>query len=172
MMEQTAPLADQIELSPEAILAAATAQSGLSDFGPGEFREPLEVLCRAMDTEAGFSPMGRVSQFGQLTAFAVNRLRVEQYIKDHPDALEAPIERPIVIAGLPRTGTTHLHNLISADPALRSLPWWEALEPVPPPRGSRRHRGPHSAGQRRAGDHEHGHAPLQPHARDDLGPRP
>ena len=133
MMEQTAPLADQIELSPEAILAAATAQSGLSDFGPGEFREPLEVLCRAMDTEAGFSPMGRVSQFGQLTAFAVNRLRVEQYIKDHPDALEAPIERPIVIAGLPRTGTTHLHNLISADPALRSLPWWEALEPVPPP---------------------------------------
>lgn len=132
MMEQTAPLADQIELSPEAVLGAATAQSGLSDFGSGEFREPLEVLCRAMDTEADFSPMGKLSQFSQLTAFAVNRLRIEQYIKDHPDALEVSVDRPIVIAGLPRTGTTHLHNLISADPALRSLPWWESLEPVPP----------------------------------------
>lgn len=132
MMEQTAPLADQIELSPEAVLGAATAQSGLSDFGSDEFREPLEVLCRAMDSEADFSPMGKLSQFSQLTAFAVNRLRIEQYIKDHPDALDVPVDRPIVIAGLPRTGTTHLHNLISADPALRSLPWWESLEPVPP----------------------------------------
>lgn len=132
MMEQTALLADQIELSPEAVLGAAAAQTGLGDFGSDEFREPLEVLCRAMGTEADFSPMGKVSQFSQLTAFAVNRLRIEQYIKDHPDALEVPVERPIVIAGLPRTGTTHLHNLISADPALRSLPWWESLEPVPP----------------------------------------
>ena len=132
MMEQTAPLADQIELSPEAVLGAATTQTGLTDFGSDEFREPLDVLCRAMDTEADFSPTGRLSQFSQLTAFAVNRLRIEQYIKDHLDALEVPVDRPIVIAGLPRTGTTHLHNLISADPALRSLPWWESLEPVPP----------------------------------------
>src|SRR5437879_10513127 len=44
-----------------------------------------------------------------------------------------PIERPIIIAGLPRTGTTHLHNLMSSDPGLRSLPYWESLEPVPPP---------------------------------------
>src|SRR4029077_15906308 len=42
------------------------------------------------------------------------------------------VERPIVICGLPRTGTTHLHNLMAADPALRSLPYWEALEPVLP----------------------------------------
>ncbi len=133
MMEQTAPMADQIELSPEAILGAATAQTGLSDFGPDEFRAPLEVLCHSLDTEADHSPMGRVSSFSQLTTFAANRLRIEQYIKDHPDALDVPIDQPIVIAGLPRTGTTHLHNLISADPALRSLPWWEAMEPVPPP---------------------------------------
>ena len=38
-----------------------------------------------------------------------------------------------MIVGLPRTGTSHLHNLISSDPALRSLPYWEALEPVLPP---------------------------------------
>lgn len=133
MMEQTAALADQIELSPEAVLGAAAAQTGLSDFGPDEFRAPLEVLCHSMANEADHSPMGKVSSFSQLSSFAANRLRIEQYIKDHPDALDVPIDRPIVIAGLPRTGTTHLHNLISADPSLRSLPWWEALEPVPPP---------------------------------------
>ncbi len=133
MMEQTAPMAEKIELSPEAVLAEATARTGLGDFGPDGFRAPLEVLCRALDVEADLSPMGRVSSFNQLSGFAANRLRIEQYVKDHPDALEVPISRPIVIAGLPRTGTTHLHNLVSADPGLRSLPWWEALEPVPPP---------------------------------------
>ncbi|WP_419919374.1 sulfotransferase family protein [Candidatus Poriferisocius sp.] len=133
MMEQTAPMAEQIELSPEAVMAEATTRTGLSDFGPDGFRGPLEVLCRSLDTEADHSPMGRVSSFNQLSGFAANRLRIEQYIKDHPDALEVPVNRPIVIAGLPRTGTTHLHNLISADPELRSLPWWEAMEPVPPP---------------------------------------
>ncbi len=133
MMEQLAPMAEQIEMSPEAVLAAATSQTGLSDFGDNHFREPLEVLCHSLTDEAELSPMGRVSTFSQLSTFAANRLRVEQYIKDHPDTLDVPIDRPIVIAGLPRTGTTHLHNLISADPALRSLPWWEAMEPVPPP---------------------------------------
>ncbi len=52
---------------------------------------------------------------------------------DHPEIHDLEIERPIIIAGLPRTGTTHLQNLISADPALRSLPYWESIEPVPAP---------------------------------------
>jgi hypothetical protein len=48
----------------------------------------------------------------------------------HPEIHDVRIERPIIICGLPRTGTTHLHNLMAADPALRSLPYWESLEPV------------------------------------------
>jgi hypothetical protein len=58
-------------------------------------------------------------------------LRLEDLIRRHPEIEEVPIARPIIIVGLPRTGTTHLHNLLSADPALRSLPYWESLEPVP-----------------------------------------
>ena len=61
-----------------------------------------------------------------------NRLLVEDLIARHPEILDEGITAPIVICGLPRTGTTHLHNLISADPALRSLPYWESLEPVLP----------------------------------------
>ena len=48
----------------------------------------------------------------------------------HPEINDIRIERPIIICGLPRTGTTHLHNLIGSDPGLRSLPYWESLEPV------------------------------------------
>jgi hypothetical protein len=60
-------------------------------------------------------------------------LLIEDVVRRHPEVLDIPIARPIIICGLPRTGTTHLHNLISADPALRSLPYWESLEPVPTP---------------------------------------
>ncbi len=116
---------------PEALLAAAREQTGLDDFGDGWFREPLDVLCRAIPEEAGLSAAGRVMAAGSLVGMLANRLRVEDLLRRHPEIEDIPIDRPIVIAGLPRTGTTHLHNLLSADPALRSLPYWESLEPVP-----------------------------------------
>src|SRR5262249_61288493 len=62
------------------------------------------------------------------------RVPIEALSRRPPEIGREPIERPIIIAGLPRTGTTHLHNLISQDPSLRSLPYWESLEPVPDPR--------------------------------------
>jgi hypothetical protein len=61
----------------------------------------------------------------------VQRLRVQALVRAKPEILEQRIERPIVIAGLPRTGTTHLFNLVSQHPGLRSLPYWESLEPIP-----------------------------------------
>jgi hypothetical protein len=57
-------------------------------------------------------------------------LLVEDVLDRHPEIRQVPVARPIVICGLPRTGTTHLHNLMSADPGLRHLPYWESLEPV------------------------------------------
>jgi hypothetical protein len=74
--------------------------------------------------------MGRVSAQGLIVKLLKNRLLVEDLVARHPEILDVPIDRPIIIAGLPRTGTTHLHNLIAADPAMRSLPYWESLEPV------------------------------------------
>ena len=96
------------------------------------FREPLGVLLRALDTQAERSAMGRVSAHAQVSQLARNRLLVEDVLRTHPEILDVEIERPIFIVGQPRTGTTHLHNLIAADPAMRSLPYWESLEPVLP----------------------------------------
>jgi hypothetical protein len=125
-----AAMAADISLEPDALMAAAAAETGLDDFGADDFRERLDVLCDALRTEAGLGGPGIVSAYAQLVALLKNRLLVEDLLRRHPEIHDVEIERPIVICGLPRTGTTHLHNLIAADPALRSLPYWESLEPV------------------------------------------
>ncbi|NKZ09385.1 sulfotransferase [Mycolicibacterium septicum DSM 44393] len=122
-----------LDLDPGALLAAATERTGLEDFGDPAFRERLDVLCTALRDEAGLSDTGLAIAFEQLVGNLVNRLRLEALIADHPEIEDIAIERPIIICGLPRTGTTHLHNLLAADPALRYLPYWESLEPLPGP---------------------------------------
>ena len=83
-----------------------------------------------MREEGGFNGAGVMQQHAFIVGLLKNRLLVEDLVQRHPEILEQRIIAPIVICGLPRTGTTHLHNLMSADPALRSLPYWESLEPV------------------------------------------
>lgn len=122
-----------VDLRSEAVLGAAMAQTGLTDFGSPDFRERLDLITACMREDADLSPMGRVTNFLMLVRFAANRLRVEDLVKRHPEILAERIERPLIVAGLARSGTTHLLNLLSCDTRLRSLPYWEALEPVPVP---------------------------------------
>lgn len=117
-------------LEPEALCAAAAEQTGLDDFGDDTFGTRLDILCGALRSEADLSPSGIVSFYSQLLQLLKNRLLVQDLLTRHPEIHDVPIDRPIIICGLPRTGTTHLHNLISADRTLRSLPYWESLEPV------------------------------------------
>lgn len=120
-----------LELDPETLLAAARDRTDLDDFGDPSFRPRLDVLCRSLREQADLSGVGTALAFEQLVGHLVNRLRFEALWNAHPELADVPVERPIIIAGLPRTGTTHLHNLIAADPALRHLPYWESLEPFP-----------------------------------------
>jgi len=122
----------QLALEPSELMAAARAETGLQDFGPGDFVERLEVLCDAMHREGGFNGAGIMQQHVLILGLLKNRLLIEDLVRRHPEILHEQIAAPIIICGLPRTGTTHLHNLMSADPALRSLPYWESLEPVLP----------------------------------------
>jgi hypothetical protein len=111
-------------------MEAAAAQTGLDDFGPGDFVDRLDVLCRALRTEARLNDAGVMAQHTLITGLLRNRLLIEDLVRRHPEILDVEIAAPIVVCGLPRTGTTHLHNLMSSDSALRSLPYWESLEPV------------------------------------------
>jgi hypothetical protein len=120
-----------VVFSDEAVLEEARKSTGLSDFGPEDFRERLSVWCQAAGEDACLGAMGKVRLFADMVRYASNRLRFHDLLRRHPEILEVEIRKPIIIAGLPRSGTTHLVNLVAADKRLRSLPYWESLEPVP-----------------------------------------
>jgi hypothetical protein len=123
---------DPVTFSEDAVLEAARARTGLEHFGADDFRARLGVWLQAVDEDAELNALGRLGLFAHCVGALASRLRVEEVVARHPEILDVPIERPIVVAGLPRSGTTHLVNLIAADTRLRSLPYWESLEPVPP----------------------------------------
>ena len=117
----------------ETVTSLASARSGLDDFGASDFRERLAVWLAAVEEDAGLNPLGRMLVHDHAVRVLTNRLRLEDLLKRHPEILEVPITAPIIVAGLPRSGTTHLLNLMSADTRLRSLPYWESMEPIPAP---------------------------------------
>jgi hypothetical protein len=120
----------QLPLDEAALLGEARAETGLDDFGDDQFREGLGVLIRALDDEAHLGLLGRVAAKTQIVRLLANRLRICDVARRSPGVLEQPVERPLVVVGLPRTGTTHLHNLLAEHPDLRFLPYWESEEPV------------------------------------------
>jgi len=122
-----------ISLEAEDLLSAASKQTGLTNFGDDRFREPLEILLRAVQGETVLSPFGRFAARQLVLQLLRSRLRLEELFRMHPEIEDEEIVRPIIVAGLPRTGTTHLFNLLSQDASLRWLPYWESLEPFPDP---------------------------------------
>jgi Sulfotransferase family len=129
--QATVDSAPPMELSEDLVLGAAMAETGLSDFGPGDFRERLAIWLQALDEDKGLNDFGRASNVQSLIRFAANRLKIEDHLRKHPEITDIKIEKPIIIAGLPRSGTTHLVNVIAQHPALRSMELWETNEPVP-----------------------------------------
>ena len=126
-------MAADLPLTSDNLHAAATAQTGLEDFGPTDYLERLDVLLQAFATAPGATDWGQVIVHTQLVQLLKNRLLLQHLLAEHPEIRDIEIEPPLVIAGLPRTGTTHLHNLLAASGLFRTLPYWESLEPFPNP---------------------------------------
>jgi hypothetical protein len=120
----------------EAILDAARAQTGLDDFGSASYREGLDRFVWSANEEARLNDLGMVAIEAQVTTNLANRLRVTDWLARNPSVLDGPVERPVIVLGLPRTGTTLLSELFHRDPRNRSLMRWEAQDPVPPPDGA------------------------------------
>lgn len=121
-------------LNPDALQAAAIAQAkGLSDFGLPSHREGLEKLCSALNTEANLSEFGHGLLLQKIIEMLVNRLRIEDWFARHPEIADEVIAPPVVIVGLPRTGTTLLQRVLACDQRFYSMPWWESRYPVPFP---------------------------------------
>ena len=113
------------------MIAAAKSKTGLNDFGNDWFLEPLNVLVKSINEEARLSSVGYALQKSRIVSALSTRLRAQHLIRKHPEILDLDLGRIILIAGLQRTATTTLHRLIAADPDIRDLRAWEALNPVP-----------------------------------------
>jgi hypothetical protein len=118
------------EFEVEALLAEASAATGLADFGAPDFREPLRVLCETYD-RAPFDARGRKRNRRRVLQLLATRLRVEDALRRHPEIREREIRSPMVLTGLPRSGTSALFSLLAADPVARPLLLWETQFPDP-----------------------------------------
>ena len=120
-------------LTVDAVCDAAQKRTGLDDFGDEDFTVRLGLQLAEMDADEERTGIGRLMMFGDCVRAATNRLRIHDLLRQHPEILEIPIARPVIVVGLPRSGTTHLVNLLAADTRFRSMPLWESYEPVPNP---------------------------------------
>jgi hypothetical protein len=115
------------------LLDAARAATGLEDFGDPHFMKGLSVLVDGFNHEARLSARGEQMAFGALLNMLVNKLRYVRDVRRHPEILEEKITRPIVILGLPRTGTTKLLRILGTDPQAQAMFYWRMLNPAPFP---------------------------------------
>lgn len=119
-------------LNVETLMESARNATGLSDFGDDWFLRPLTRLVDDVNREAGLvSPES--SAGARIQGALADRLQLEQYFKDHPEAAQERIDLACAIIGLPRTGSTMVHRLLAASPKLTALWWWETAFPFPLP---------------------------------------
>jgi len=115
------------------MIAEAERATGLADWGGDDFREPLRVLIGALNTEAQLHEQGERIARRHLHDVLCGRLKMAEDRKRFPGIAAEQITRPVFVIGLPRSGTTFLHNLLTQDPHNRSPLTWEIMLPSPPP---------------------------------------
>lgn len=119
-----------LDMSLNGVLEDAVARTGLTDFGATDFTYRLSLWLDEVGQDPDRLGIGNLSLRNSCVRYASNRLLTQDLLQRHPEIHDIKIERPIIIVGLPRTGTTHLLNLLSADQSLRSMPLWESYEPI------------------------------------------
>ncbi len=127
------------------LIDGATNSTGLSDFGDDHWREGLEILVDSANREAHLNATGTAVFEGLIGNLLIRRLEVEHWYTLHPEIEEQEIKAPLMVLGLPRTGSTALHNILAADPAVRVLRNWESASPCPPPETATEHSDPRIA---------------------------
>ena len=123
----------------------ACAATGLDDFGSPYYREGLERIVEALNTEADLNEIGQVIQHATISNALIQRLKIEDTYRQHPEIDDEVVGGPVFVIGLPRTGTTALSQLVAADPQFRSLRMWESQAPTPPPEAATQHTDPRIA---------------------------
>lgn len=122
-----------VPLDEQSLLQHAMRATGLDDFGDDLWREPYQVLIKSLEEEAQLTLMGRLMARSDIVLWLSTRLRVTETLKRFPEIRDEQVIAPMVIVGLPRSGTSILFELLSQDPEVGVPLMWEALQPCPPP---------------------------------------
>ena len=123
------------------LLAEAGARTGLGDFGDERFRPAFERLVDSLARETVFSPQGAIAAHERLLRVLVNRLRMQEDIRRHPQILQQQMLPPVVVVGLPRTGSTKLHRMLAASGTFQDVLFWQGYNPAPFPAAAGAPRG-------------------------------
>lgn len=122
-----------LDMSVDTVLATARTRTGLEDFGPLDFTERLSALLHEVEADDNVWKAHKAAFVEQCVSAAANRLLIQHFWTRHPESLRTPVERPVNVIALPRSGSTHLENLLAADRRLRHLPVYLATQPAPNP---------------------------------------
>ena len=131
-----------VPLDERSLLDDARRSTGLEDFGGDDFLEPLRVLLASLEDEARLTLMGRLLARSDVLNLLENRLQIRETVRRSPEILQIAVDGPLFIVGLPRSGTSILHELLAQDPASRAPLSWEARFPCPPPETATRETDP------------------------------
>jgi hypothetical protein len=123
-------------LDADELIAAALAYARREDFSDRTFVDPLKRLVNSYNSEADLSAFGRYAVRFDVMRGLKNLLRFDAIEEKDPAILARPIERPVFITGLPRSGTTFLHTLLAQDPAVAAPLSWQLVYPYPSRLGS------------------------------------
>lgn len=121
----------RVDLDPAGLVARAETETGLKHLGDTGIVDRLHAQVAAVEADHGLSGLGRHILAERFVGLLKARLRFEDFVGRYPEALDVELEPPVIVVGLPRSGTTHLVNLLAADARFRSMPWWEVREPTP-----------------------------------------
>ena len=135
-----------VSLDLNTLLAEAQQRAGgLDDLGSGPFIDPLNRLLESLEKEAQLNTIGRIIAKERILGHTVNRLGYVEDRKRFPEIALETITKPVFIIGLPRTGTTILHDILAQDPSSRAPLTWETMFPSPPPEAATFHSDPRIA---------------------------
>ncbi len=118
---------------PDDLEAEARIRAGTDDFGDPTHREPLEILCRALEDEADLHLVGRWRVREVLLRYLENRLRIVEELRRNPSIAGEDVGTPLIVTGSPRAGTSLAHQLLALPPDARSPLAWQVWQPTPPP---------------------------------------
>lgn len=121
-----------VDFDLDTMLGDAREQAGASDLDDTDgFADRLRAHVAAIENDDGLRQLSRSTLRQRVVRLLRNRMSLTDLIKRYPEIESIPIERPFIVVGMPRSGTTHLVNLIAADPGRRALPYWESQDPIP-----------------------------------------